>query len=253
MNKKVFKNISLVILILFTTWRFGFSLLYNWQYYINYPEEYIFSDAIEYVALAQSLLERGEYNMGENQKPYSLRTPGFPIFLMLAMKLTGKYWLLTVLIIHVLAGVLSALIAYLIAADLRNHITGLFAAFFTASYAPYCFMCYCVYREMISLALFSVFLVLLYPKWYRSYTFMLMGIFLGLAAMVREELILMAIPCLLLVVHREVRSRSHSWKLAISKVLILSGLILLIFSPWVIRNWHTFKKCNSVILPAKHI
>lgn len=241
------KFVSIVALFLYTIWRFGIIPASDRQSYNDTDRFIISGDARDYVQLAESLAERGEYNKGQGEKPYSLRTPGFPLFLMLLMKISGGKWLPALFICHTFFAAITVLTAYHIVTDLRGHNAGLFAGFLTASYAPYHYISFIVYREMLCLALFSVLLLFLNPRFYRRYTFILLGILVGIMGLVREEFILLILPCLLLTWYKESGGKFKNYRLpVIIKPAAMCGLILLIFLPWIIRNGMAFHKFQAL-------
>lgn len=237
------KFISIAALLLYTIWRFGVIPASDRQSY-NDTERFIISgDARDYVQLAESLAERGEYNKEQGEKPYSLRTPGFPIFLMFLMKIAGGKWLLTLFVCHTVLAATTVFIVYHIVTNLRGHNAGLFAGFLTASYAPYHYIAFIVYREMLCLALFSVMLLLLSPGFYRRHTFIILGFLVGIMGLVREEFILLILPCLLLVWYKENNGKiKDNLRTVVIKSAAMCGLVLLVFLPWITRNWMEFHK-----------
>lgn len=243
--------ITFCVLLLYAGWRFGFDLLYNWDLYVNSADAIAMeADGRHFTLLARSLLNHGEYRLDEGSPPYSLHTPGFSLFLAAHMLVFGKYWLVGVFASHVLIGIWVVACAYAVLVSMRGHNTALLGGFLTASYAPYHYLAFIVYREALSLGLFASFLLIINHKWYRKWTFTLMGCALGCIAFVREEFVLLTPTCLAVIWWMETGGTfRRNWRRAAWKSLAVIALIGAIFLPWIIRNavvFHRFQAFGSL-------
>lgn len=240
--KKWLKNyLPPIILMVYVTFRLGLLLYLQWDDLSYNPDLFIEHDR-EFYSIAFNLLNHGQYNVGKDLPPYSVRTPGYPLLIVITMVLGNQYWLHLLFILHIVFVVVAAIAIYLIVSRMRGKNAGFFAGFLVASYAPYHFVSFMLLREITTVMFFSLLLLLLYSQNYRKWSFIAIGILLGCMSMVREETVLLIVPCIIAIFWHESNFDLHKWRTPVLKTAAMMGIIMLIFSPWIIRNAIVFKR-----------
>jgi hypothetical protein len=202
------------------------------------------ADARDFAALGQQLAEHGEYRLPGADQPYSLRNPGFAIYLAGIMRYADD-WMDTYFLFNCCAFMLLAIGVFRLGEKLRGARTGMLAAFLVAAYAPYHYLTFLVYREAICLPLFALFLLLILPGNYRRWSWLAMSALVGLMAMLREEFILLSLSASLAVCIGE-GFRLREWRTTarrpVLRIAAMAAVVLLIMAPWVWRNWRVFNE-----------
>lgn len=240
--KNWLKNyLPLIILMVYAAFRLGLLLCFQWDELSSNPDLFIEHDR-EFYSIAVNLLDYGQYNVGKDLPPYSVRTPGYPLLIVVTMALGHQYWLHLLFILHILFVAVAAAAVYLIVSRMRSKNAGFFAGFLVASYAPYHYVSFMLLREITTVMFFSLLLLLLYSPNYRKWSFIAMGALLGCMSMVREETILLVVPCIAAIFWHESRFDLHKWRKPVIKTAAMLGIVMLVFSPWIIRNAIVFKR-----------
>ena len=208
-------------------------------------------DQVSYDALAHSLLDGRGYSFTKNWYPF---TPAniptahwsfiYPLYLAGIYLLTGYHPLAARLVQGVLAGVLICFLVYLIGRQTVNEETGLVSAGLAAIYGYFIYYNVALMTEtfFIVLVLSSIYLSLKLKERPTLARWVLLGLTLGLASLLRQTMLLF-IPFLLLWLFWELRKEVILWWFTIPPIIII-----LMIAPWTIRNdlvYHQFLLLNS--------
>ena len=201
-------------------------------------------DQVSYDALAQNLLAGQGYSFDEKWYPFTpANTPTahwsfiYPLYLAGVYALTGYHPLVARLLQSVVGGVLICFLVYLIGRRLVDEITGLVAAGLAAVYGYFVYYSAALMTETFSilLVLASLYLGLQSRDRPTLSRWILLGLTLGLGALLRQT-ILIFMPFLLLWLFIELRrGASRWWHFAVPLVVV--GLLI---APWTIRNYAVF-------------
>lgn len=198
-------------------------------------------DQVSYYALAQSLLAGQGYQFSENWYPFTpAHTPtahwsfAYPLYLVSVYALFGDYPLLARLIQGVVGGVLLCLLIYKVGEHVTDRRVALVAAGLAAVYSYFIYYSVALMTETFSILLIlaSLWLALelrASPGSRRHW--LLLGITLGVAALLRQTILLFA-PVLLLWLFWQIRGRLFFRHVMLPVVVI--GLLIL---PWTVRNY----------------
>lgn len=192
-------------------------------------------DAVEYVTVAEHLLEDGIY--GEQPGvPYAVVPPGYPLFIAGLFALSRKS-LMAVRLAQVVVGVVAVWFTYLAGKGVFSPRAGLGAAIICAIYPPFVVYAAPFMTEALYIPLFALYLVFFLCSLKRpsiKYAALAGGAF-GLAMLTRETLI--AFPLILPVILWWAR---FSLEQALRYGLIFVAVTLFVLSPWLVRNYATF-------------
>lgn len=265
-----YHRVTLVFLLLYAVWRFGFNLYSLSGECVDNPDAFTKGgESATYSALAVSMAERGEYNLGVGERPFTRITPGYPFILWLNMLLFGKRWIFTLFMLQTLCAVASVFLTYKICFHLRGHGTGLLAGFLVASYAPLHYLCLIIYREPITFAILALYLFLIRPQAYRpKSSYIEFGLLIGVAAIIREEQLLLLVPATILIFWKECEigrylpvsfrnlksllksfspfSEPRLLRRALWKTAVMAVLVPVVFAPWIIRNALTLHRLEMM-------
>ncbi len=229
--------VAFVCLLLYTIWVYGFLVFSEWETIRSRPDAYTEGgDSPIFVALATSLVERSKYNLAPGEPSHMMFPPGFPVYLSLLMRGFGDNWLFAFMALQALFSTLTVAVVFYWVSDMRDWRSGLLAAFLIASYAPLHFVCSIVYRETISIFLFVVIMAALYNRWYRPWTWLLLGVATGLAISFREEMLLLLPACVMGIWHGDNGFGCRHWKRTLPKLVGFAALIGVILFPWGLHN-----------------
>jgi hypothetical protein len=140
----------------------------EWSIIESDPRSYDIGDGYDYRVLGESIANNWEYKRPHDPEPYSVRLPGYPVFVAAIMKVAGRHWLEALFISHILFSIVAVLGIFYIVERIRNWKAALLAGFIAASYAPYHYMCFILYREAMSLAFFIILMAFMLSSNYRA-------------------------------------------------------------------------------------
>jgi 4-amino-4-deoxy-L-arabinose transferase-like glycosyltransferase len=207
-------------------------------------------DATAYAAIAANL-ERGKgFTVGATAtQPSSNYSPGLPLLVAGAYKVTGGVHERLARVILALLGTLSVLLAYLLGRRLCRLLTltgygrtnsasavaGLIAAAIVAIYPALLEYQGMLMSEPLAATLLSA--AVLAMLWAAdrdsAIRWLLPGLLLGATAMVRPEYLGVALLLAVVVFSRAAR---HDWQRALVQALALCAGLILVVAPWMIRN-----------------
>lgn len=200
-------------------------------------------DQISYDTLAQSLVAGNGYQFPENWYPFTVaETPTahwsflYPLFLAGNYYLFGYHPLLARLVQGIIGGILTSLLVYSIGSRLGDKRAALLGAGLTAVYGYFIYYNVMLMTEtfFIVLMLASLHFALLLKERPSLKNWLLLGLSLGAAILLRQTMLLL-VPVILIWLWWELRERVRLWQLAVPVVIIV-----LLIIPWTIRNQKVF-------------
>jgi 4-amino-4-deoxy-L-arabinose transferase-like glycosyltransferase len=229
-KKYASRYLVLIIVFLSLALRFGASL------FLVGLDDSPQGDGLVFTRIAWNLVSGSGYS-ANGEVPTAWRPPGYPILLAGLFSIFGQSWV-AARIVNLLISSLTVGMIYLISCELFNKNIGLVAALISAFYPP--FIRYSV--QIVSDTLFVLMMCLVLFIFNRIYdrpnslgTRLICGVLLGVATLIRAELLLF-IPCLFIWAFLAYR-RFHT---ALRTVVIILLPVLLLVLPWIIRNYIVF-------------
>lgn len=203
-------------------------------------------DQVSYDALARSLLAGRGYSFAQKWYPFTpAHTPTahwsfiYPLYLAGIYALTGYHPVAARLIQSALGGALICFLVYLIGRRVVDGATGLVGAGLAAVYGYFVYYSGALMTEtfFITLVLLSLYLSLELKERPTLGHFILLGLALGIAGLLRQT-ILLFVPFLLLWLFWELRKDGISRRYFVIPVVV----IMLLITPWTIRNYVVFRQ-----------
>jgi 4-amino-4-deoxy-L-arabinose transferase-like glycosyltransferase len=200
-------------------------------------------DELQYTQLASNLIENFSFSL-EAEPPFEptlYRTPGYPLFLALLSLISGKSILFIKIFQFFLFGT-NAYLLYHLAKCYIDEKTARIAAYFSLIYLPFVFLASFLLTETITIFLIlSLFLLIKKYNWQNNAQILLdliIGILMGVLILVRPTMSLIAIPLLLSFwLPYFLKTSLLSFQKIFAKSFVFSCGILLVFAPWMIRNY----------------
>lgn len=200
------------------------------------PIDYRFErDAVEYVSDAHHLLTLGVFGE-EPGVPYAIIPPGYPLFIAGIFMLTNQS-MIAVRLAQVALATLMVWLTFLVGKEIASKRAALLGAFIIAVYPVWIFWPIFFLTETLYTVLLLIFTWCLVrsAKTCTVKYAVVTGAAFGLALLTREVLFLF--PLLLPVVFWAART---PWQQALHYLFVFTLVTLLVLSPWLIRNYHTF-------------
>ena len=203
-------------------------------------------DQISYDALARSLLDGQGYSFTKNWYPFTPpNTPTahwsflYPLYLAGTYAITGYHPLAARLLQGAVGGALLCFLVYKIGRRVADENTGLVAAGLAAVYGYLIYYSVALMTETFSvvLILLTLYLSIELKENPAPIRWVGLGLSLGLAALLRQTVLLFA-PFLLLWLFMELRARGVRWWYFALPVVI----IFLVISPWTLRNYLVYRE-----------
>ena len=197
----------------------------------------------EYESVAQSMLEKCEYSMPYgNGIYYAIIPPGYSFLLYSVYKAIGTNHQVILAIQFLLAGVLGSVIYGTTWLIFRNRWIALVAGILTVFHPAIIYYNsvnihnFNLYVPLFHTIVFVFCLIFLQPKW--KY-FIILGILGGYAVLTRGTILPYIFFALLIYL---IFNKINNMKCRIYQVLLVFGIIVLINTPWTIRNYLVFNK-----------
>jgi len=203
-------------------------------------------DQVSYDALARSLLAGRGYSFTEKWYPFTLaNTPTahwsfiYPLFLAGIYALTGYHPLAARLVQSTVGGALICFLVYLIGRRVVDEDTGLVGAGLAAVYGYFVYYSVALMTEtyFIAFVLFSLYLSLELKERPTLARWILLGLALGMAGLLRQT-VLLFVPFLLLWLFWELKKEGIRWWYFTVPVVV----IILLITPWTIRNYLVYRQ-----------
>ena len=193
------------------------------------------ADAVEYVTDARNLLTLGVFGE-EPGIPYATIPPAYPLFIAGIFAVTNQS-LLAVRLVQVALGTLMVWLTYLTGREIASRRIGLLGAFISAVYPvwvlwPALFLTETLYTVLL---LTFVWCLVRSMKTCTTKYAVITGVTFGLTLLTRE--VLLVFPVLLPVA---LWWSCIPWQRAWRYLLLFAVVTLLMLSPWLARNYHTF-------------
>lgn len=203
-------------------------------------------DQVTYDALAHSLLDGRGYSFTENWYPFTrANTPTahwsfvYPLYLAGVYALTGYHPLAARFVQGIAAGLLISLLVYRIGRRVADETTGLVGAGLAAMYGYFIYYNVALMTEtfFIVLVLLSLYLSLEIKEKPVLWRWVLLGLVIGMAGLLRQT-VLLFVPFLLLWLFWELKNAGVARWYAIVPVVV----IILVIAPWTLRNYRVFQQ-----------
>ncbi len=208
-------------------------------YVVSLEERYYYFDTAHYDSAACSILENGTFGKSlhyyDDYEHYCLE-PVYPIFLAGIYNVFGHSFL-AVRLVQVLLSVLHLWIIFLIVRLLRPA-AAKWALVFGAVYPFFIYISGLLYVTQL-FALFlslTIFFFLKYSRRYAIHWLALSALFLGLAIAARP----VAMPMVLFLALWILFFARIDFRQKIGHALLASFCIMLVLTPWTIRNWNVY-------------
>jgi 4-amino-4-deoxy-L-arabinose transferase-like glycosyltransferase len=201
-------------------------------------------DQVSYDALARSLLDGRGYGFTEKWYPFTpANTPTahwsfvYPLYLAGTYAVTGYHPLAARLLQVAVGGALLCFLVYLIGRRVANENTGLVSAGLAAVYGYFIYYSAALMTEtfFIILVLLILYLSLELKEKPTLARWALLGLVLGVAALLRQT-VLLFVPFLLLWLFWELKQAGIRWWHFTVPIVV----IILMIAPWTIRNYLVF-------------
>ncbi|MEK7725303.1 MAG: glycosyltransferase family 39 protein [Acidobacteriota bacterium] len=205
-------------------------------------------DELHYNQLAVNLINHSAFSF-ETEPPFEptiYRTPGYSIFVAGLYLISGNSVLFVKLFQFLLFGV-NAYLLYKLAKFYTDEKTARVAAYFFLIYIPFIFITAFMITETVTVTLLlGLFLLIKKYNWQgdkRIWLDLIIGVVMGILAMVRPTTSLIVIPLVLSVwlPYFFKRSTLNFQQVFLKSFLFGCGL-LLVFAPWVARNYSITKR-----------
>ncbi len=209
-------------------------------------------DQLSYDALARSLLAGRGFSFTANWYPFTpANTPtahwsfAYPLYLAGIYALTGYHPLVARIFQSIIGGALLCYLIYLIGRKVVNETVGLVAAALAAVYGYFIYYIAALMTEtfFIVLVLISLYLSITLKEKPSFGRWALLGLALGLAALLRQS-ILLFVPFLLLWLIWDLKKEGIRWWYFAIPIVVT----ILVIAPWSVRNYrvyHQFLLLNS--------
>ncbi|MBN2365759.1 MAG: phospholipid carrier-dependent glycosyltransferase [Calditrichaeota bacterium] len=198
----------------------------------SYPINF---DSIEHHLIAQNLVEGKGYSM--YGAPTAYRAPFLSYFMAFGYLIFGQSFAV-VRLGMILLSLFLVWGIYLLANEIFDHKTGLWAAFLAAIYPHLIFYSSRIYTEL-PFTLFSVFATVCFARYFSSQSLRFLGltaVSLALAILARPVgFVLVGFMLLILLWKQRTQHR-------LKDATVLSVMVILLLSPWFIRNYQVFDR-----------
>lgn len=214
--------------------------------YVPSYTNHLKSDDWGYDVMAYNMLSGHGFSGAESPPfdPNVTRTPGYPIFLALIYSLFGRNYN-AVFIIQIIMSNLTALLVYFIAfksfVSYKKQIASL--AYILVLFCPFLwFLAKMLFTETLFTFLVTLSILLITVALERNsyWLFFTSGLITGIALLTRPTLSLLPIFLVLLIILAGIKKDKFSS--LVKKNIVYITAVMLIWSPWIIRNYIVFKE-----------
>lgn len=217
-------------------------------FFLGLAEKELAGDELHYNQLAINLINHSAFSF-ETEPPFEptiYRTPGYSIFVAGLYLISGNSVLFVKLFHFLLFGV-NAYLLYKLAEFYTDEKTARIAAYFFLIYIPFIFITAYLITETVTITLLlSLFLLIKKCNWQndkRIRVDLTIGLVMGILAMIRPTTSLIVIPLVLsLWLPYFFKKSTLNFQKVFLKSFFFGCGLLLIFAPWVIRNYSITKR-----------
>ena len=241
-NRCKWRNYAILCLIisLALSLRIGFVHIILNEHIVK--EAPIRADAEEYIKYGYNLAYRGVYSLdfpSPQPKPDSYRSPGFPIFIALAMRLTkGLAFIPMILYVQALLGTLTVLVTYLLAKRFMSDLMAFLPALLVALSPHLVTMAGYFLTETLSgfLLVLALLFFIQAMECPRMHVFAVSGLFFGYGYLTNETFFFLPILLSFLFIIKSHRSPAFDKKImgSVTAFLLFFGVFP---SAWMTRNF----------------
>lgn len=185
------------------------------------------SDDANYITMARQLLHTGILGYAGNGVPNAAVMPGYPLFLA-ALLFVGSLNL--VVFVQVILSTITVLFTYLIGRHV-SHRVGLLAALLYAIYYPALWMNSIVMTEVLYATLFVIFTYVFIRALNQLFSWVWVGLLLGMLALLRPEAIIAPLFISFLMFWRMDKQD------LIKGLIIMYVVVVAVLTPWWVRNY----------------
>ena len=202
--------------------------------------QFVDNDSALYLLLADNLLEQGVFseNTSAPFDPEVFRTPGYPFFIavIMALGMKGSMW---IVFWQELIYLLAIVIFYQFGKQLFDKKIVRAGLIFLLIDPGGLVLPKLIMSELLFLFFFIAAMLAL--AWYFKFrcwqSLLIAGLLLGLGALIRPAVMYFPVVAVFVLLFRRFGSLQHWWH---AGLLVLSFLV--VFSPWLIRNYYHFDK-----------
>lgn len=215
------------------------AILLRLFYILSLENRWYYFDTAHYDRAARSLLENGTFGDSlhyyNEYKHYCLE-PAYPLFLAALYALFGHSFL-AVRLVQLILSVLHAIVIYKIVNLFRPQ-AAIIALLFAAVYPFFIYISGLLYvTQLFALALATTFYCFFrYSKSYSFVWLLLAALLLGISIAARP----VALPSTVFLAAWILFFADLNWAKKIGHAAVFSSVIILVLTPWTIRNWTVF-------------
>lgn len=196
---------------------------------------FVGGDSLGYMSLAKNLVEHGVFSFADNAPfvPTNFRTPGYPLFLAVIYFIFHSF--LPAMFLGAIVAAFAAPLVYLIGREIFSETIAFWSGFLIAIEPTGLLLGVSILTEGIftPVLLLSVYFFVKYLKTARTRQLYWFSVFLGLAVLIRPILFYFWPVVIPFIFYKE---KNFSWRLSLRKIFISGAILVLILSPWLIRN-----------------
>lgn len=223
----------------FTIFAFAFILRLFFIFIYSGP---LVKDAIEYDYLAKSIIDgKGYVNLEGNVT--AIRPPGYPFFLSLIYLTFGRSYLV-VRVIQAVMGSILCVLTYYLCMGVFNKKVAVLASFLSAIHLGFIAQAEKLLTEGLATFLVLAAVIFFYKirkNFYSKYNYFFAGFILGIASLVRPNLLIIFFLAFWALVYDFWKKRME-FKICIFYLSIYVVAFFLPIIPWTVRNYKVFHK-----------
>ncbi|MEV5029549.1 glycosyltransferase family 39 protein [Paenibacillus sp. LPE1-1-1.1] len=234
------RSILFVIIILVFSISTASVLLYGDHFLLGSYEK-LNNDDVKYVNSAKILLNKHTIAYNSGEEPSTFIMPGMPVVLAGLMLIFGQGdgAVVAFRVLQVALQAFSIYLIFIVANQLFNSRAAIIASIATALYLPDYFSSGAILSETMFRTLFILLICfsLLALRSQQTKYYLIAAVFVGLACYFKPHTVLFPVVWFFLWLVQRV-----SWKTIVKHTGIISLTMILLLSPWWVRNYITFDK-----------
>lgn len=227
--RTIYKVIAIVgVLIYLPLWFLSFNL----QGEGIHPEKalpVLGSDSFEYKTLADNMIESSFFSL-DLKTPEYFRTPGYPFFIAFFKQISGSFFFVT--FIQILITLCTGYLIYCLTNKVASEKWSIIASLFYLLEPSVVLHTLVLLSDILYVFLIVLFTDILLNREQRIYSYFLVGLIIGLSALVRPISIFLPILVSIFIVYKNYENRGVLYK----GVLIFIIGFFMVITPWMFRN-----------------